>query len=1044
MQKMLYDENTLDALREKGGRAMPLIPDAEIERIKREADLAAVIRARGIELKPQGHDLVGLCPFHDDHHPSLRVTPGKGLWRCMSCQATGNVIQFVQKYDGVSFRHAIELLKDGKFAALAGRSAPVKVSTVPKLQSPVAPDADDQAALHQVLDYYHSRLKESPTALAYLEKRGLKNDEAIATFKLGFADRTLGLRLPRRNRKEGEAIRTRLEKLGLYRDTAREHFNGRIVFPVIAENGEVGTIYGRAVSKVVKEERHLFSPGPKRGIWNPSALRSPEVIVTEGIIDALTFWCAGFRHVTTTYSAGDVPEELLDALIAAKVERVFIAFDRDEPGDKGAAKLAEQLMARGVECRRVLFPHGQDANGYARQVQPAAKSLGLLLNAAVWLGKGSRVVDPVPAGKADALSADAPASGGAASSPLRPSDARADASSLVAVAAKAAESTPEEKPEPVTPAALAAKEKNDSALSARTAVNPPAVSSLQLRGEHWFLTLDGREYRIGGLEKNTSPDALKVALRLKLGENYHLDSLDLTKDPERRRFIERAAEETGLHADLLKRDLGKLLLAVETTQAELAKPAKAGPAIVALSPELREAAMTFLRSPNLWEQIAEHAAACGIAGEKTNVLVGYLAAVSRLLDRPIMIILQSSSSAGKTTLMDAILAFIPPERRVKYSAMTGQALFYMGGADLAHKILAIVEEEGAEKASYALKLLQSEGELRIASTGKDPHTGRMEAQEYHLQGPVMIFLTTTNHTINDELQNRALILTVDESREQTERIHALQREARTEAGLERRAKRDELLALHRAAQTLLQPLPVFNPFASQLRFLSDRLRTRRDHEKYLLLIDSLTLLFQHQRERKMIAGREHVVTTLDDIARANELAHEVLGRGMDDLPPQARRLLGLVQQMQRERAKNTKGSDGGHWRRRDLRAFTGWSDTALKVHLGRLVEMEYVLASRDPEHLNGQLYELMFDGDVNAARPHLSGLIDVEALRACTYEKNRSEQNGSRSGVGQPLVRGQSGVGRANSNGDSSSENGAPEVKTGENARPRTAPAFAA
>ncbi len=192
---------------------MPLIPDDEIERIKRETDLAAVVRSRGIELKPQGGDLVGLCPFHNDHHPSLHVTARAGLWRCPSCKATGNVIQFVQRFDGVSFRHAFELLKSNKLSALSGpaKGAPVaRWSRKPKLDSPLAPDADDQAALRQVLDYYQTRLKENPVALAYLEKRGLKNDEAIAAFKLGVADRTLGLRLPQKTCKEGAAIRQRL------------------------------------------------------------------------------------------------------------------------------------------------------------------------------------------------------------------------------------------------------------------------------------------------------------------------------------------------------------------------------------------------------------------------------------------------------------------------------------------------------------------------------------------------------------------------------------------------------------------------------------------------------------------------------------------------------------------------------------------------------------------------------------------------------------------------------------------------------------------
>ena len=173
---------------------------------------------------------------------------------------------------------------------------------MPRLASPLTADAGDQEALRQVLDYYHERLKENPAALAYLKKRGIAA-EAIAAFKLGFVDRTLGLRLPQKNRKDGAAIRERLQRLGLLRDTGHEHLRGRVVFPVVAESGEIGTVYGRAIDDGGKHDRHLFLPGPQRGVWNPAALRSPEVIVTEGIIDALTFWSAGFRHVTTGYSA---------------------------------------------------------------------------------------------------------------------------------------------------------------------------------------------------------------------------------------------------------------------------------------------------------------------------------------------------------------------------------------------------------------------------------------------------------------------------------------------------------------------------------------------------------------------------------------------------------------------------------------------------------------------------------------------------------------------------------------------------------------------
>jgi DNA primase len=213
----------------------------------------------------------------------------------MSCGATGNVIQFVQRFDGVSFRHAFELLKSGKLSALSGPAsgAPVKKSTVPRLASPLALTPTTRRRCARCSITTTRGLKENPAALAYLQKRGIADEEAIAAFRIGFVDRTLGLRLPQANRKEGAALRERLTRLGILRDTGHEHLRGRIVFPVIAENGEIGTVYGRAIDDGGKHDRHLFLPGPQRGVWNPAALALAEVIVTEGIIDALTFWCAG-------------------------------------------------------------------------------------------------------------------------------------------------------------------------------------------------------------------------------------------------------------------------------------------------------------------------------------------------------------------------------------------------------------------------------------------------------------------------------------------------------------------------------------------------------------------------------------------------------------------------------------------------------------------------------------------------------------------------------------------------------------------------------
>lgn len=387
---------------------------------------------------------------------------------------------------------------------------------------------------------------------------------------------------------------------------------------------------------------------------------------------------------------------------------------------------------------------------------------------------------------------------------------------------------------------------------------------------------------------------------------------------------------------------------------------------------------------------------CGLVGERANGRAAYLAATSRQLTRPLAVIVQSTSAAGKSTLMDAVLAFFSEEERIKYSAMTGQSLYYLSDADLKHKILAIVEEEDAEKASYALKLLQSEGELTIASTGKDPNTGRMETQEYHVEGPVMIFLTTTTIDIDDELLNRCLVLSVDESAEQTARIHGQQRRARTLAGLLARETRTDVLALWRDAQRLIRPLGVVNPFAGALTFTSGRTRTRRDHEKYLTLIDSIELLHQHQRPvRKRSAGSEaagasgaglasrtveFIEVTLTDIETANALAPELLGRSLDELPPQTRRLLNHLRELVKAKmAEGKMGQGSALFSRRDVCSSCGWTYTQVRTHLERLTEVELV-AVRGGRNGSTLQYELLTDAHAPEETWQI-GLIDPAALR---------------------------------------------------------------
>jgi DNA primase len=951
---------------------MARIPESEIERLKEEVPVQRLAEACGVTFTKSGKDRIGRCPFHDDDAPSLTITPAKNLWHCFGCGAGGGPIDWVMKSQGVSFRHAIELLREGApvSSLAAGVVRPVKQSTVPKLSAPVSLDADDQALLNQVAGYYAQTLAQSPEALDYLKARGIGDPEAIAYFKLGYANRTLGLRLPEKNRQAGELIRTRLQRLGVYRDSGHEHFNGSLIIPVIDAAGNVTELYGRKIRDDLRAgtPKHLYLPGQNRatarGVWNEAALLDHrEIILCEALIDALTFWCAGFHNVTASYGIEGFTDDMLAAFKRHGTQRILIAYDRDAPGERAAAELAERLMMEGIACARVQFPKGMDANEYARKVQPAAKSLGLAVKRAVWLGEGVPVAVPA----------------------VMPDPTPAEAAPLVAPPAMDA-----------GPAA-------------------PAGEVVLSYGEG----KETRRYRVRGLARNLAYEVLKINLLVTAGESLHVDTLDLYAAKQRQHYIAQAAVELGVREEIIKADLGRLLLHLEAVQdAQIqAALAPAPPAASQIAEADRLAALSLLRAPDLLDRILADFAACGIVGEATNKLVGYLAAVSRLLEHPLAVVVQSSSAAGKSALMDAILALMPEEERIKYSAMTGQSLFYMGETNLQHKILAIVEEEGASRASYALKLLQSEGELTIASTGKDPATGNLTTQQYKVKGPVMIFLTTTAIEIDEELLNRCLVLSVDEDREQTRAIHRLQRQKRTLAGLAAQQEKSRLLTLHQNAQRLLKPLAVVNPYADQLTFLDDRTRTRRDHEKYLTLIDAIALLHQHQRTIKSMTvsgGQvEYIEVTPADIARANALAHEVLGRSLDELPPQTRRLLALILAMADEQAR-VQGIKRGDVRfsRKALRACTGWGDTQLKLHLARLTELEYLIAHRQGPG-GALVYELLYDGAASGGA-HLSGLIDAQSLQIHAYDANRSGVNGARSAPGRPPVGGQPGGSRGN------------------------------
>jgi len=958
---------------------MARLPDETLARIKAEVPLETLCREHAIELTGSGKNLLARCPFHEDGEPSFVVTPGKNLWNCLAGCGGGDTIQLLMRLENISFRRAADKLAARLGLAPEAATVETRQGTSHDILTDPGESMNAAALMAIVTDFYHQTFLNHPQAMQYLAKRKCFHPEAVKRFRIGYANRTLGYRVPTTTA-AGNTLKSRLQKLGILRDSGHEHLNGSVIFPVCDRHNAPVQMYGRKLNDNLRKgtPAHLYLEGPLRGAWNGDALtHQREIILCESILDALTFWCAGFRNVTASFGAGNIGEDVWKLLHDVRPARVILAQDNDNAGNDAVQKLAPRLGDLGISVLRVKLPPGCDVNAFACQSGDASRALAALIE------------------EAEILVAHA-------------------ASNDEAAKEKAAPTSHETPPEPPAAHLLAAQpQAASSSVESEKSVVKNSLSSSSLNTENFTLntssddilfTLGDRAWRIRGLAKNLSYEALRVQIRVTRNEAFHLDTRDLLSAKQREAFLREAAAELHQPEDLLKRDLGRILLKLEELQEENIRRAlepKAA-AVPGMTAEEHAAALELLRSPDLLGKILTDFDSCGVVGEDTNKLVGYLAATSRKFERPLGVIIQSTSAAGKTTLMEAVLAFMPEEERVKYSALTGQALFYLGEQDIRHKILAIAEEEGAEKATYALKLLQSEGELTIASTGKDATTGRMETQEYHVQGPAMIFFTTTSIEVDEELANRCLVLTVDESREQTRRIHQLQREEETLEGHHHRERAAHIRHTHQNAQRLIANLPVHNPFARLLTFPDENTRLRRDQKKYLTLIRTIALLHQHQRPRRSVHGTEHVEVTLEDIATANRLAGVILGRSLDEMPPQTRRFLDLLWHMVKASCEQNQIDPKHHrFTQREARAATGWSPPQVKRHMMRLHELEYILVHRGGRG-QGFVYELIYQGEGGDGTKFLPGLITSEQLAATAYDGDRDGQNDNRHPHGIP------------------------------------------
>jgi DNA primase catalytic core len=497
---------------------------------------------------------------------------------------------------------------------------------------------------------------------------------------------------------------------------------------------------------------------------------------------------------------------------------------------------------------------------------------------------------------------------------------------------------------------LILKERGPEALQEVLRLRQPIVSEPAEEPAQISDTAQGFIARFGATKYQVWPqppftNRLRARLRATREHKMVMDVVDFYVSRSRKGILNQLVTQLEVPKVEAERHLEALLEHTESWVAQR-KEQEAGEAsertqAPEISPEDRQTAMRYLQEPGLMERILLDMAELGYIGEENSKLLGYLISVSRKLEKPLSGVVLSQSGAGKSSLTDLVEMMTPPEDVVLFSRISPQALYWMPRDSIKRKLLILEERTGGEGADYSIRVLQSRQKLTQAVVIKEPATGKLVTKEFVVEGPIAYLETTTEVRINHENATRCFEIVLDESAEQTRRIQGWQRIQRLPSRQDRRRKQEQIRALHHNVQRLLEPVLVFIPYVEHLSFPSRWLRTRRDNERFLCLIEAIAFLHQHQRERGQTEdGSTYIMANLDDYRLAYQLAKDVLATTLHELSREAKDLFDVLLLWAEEQAS-------GHlaeffFTRRDVRQLTDTEDHRLRQALQELVDMEYL------------------------------------------------------------------------------------------------------
>lgn len=913
----------------------------EIRDIKQRLSIQRVLNH--YHLQPDRNGMLK-CPFHEDDTASLKIYPETNTYNCFGCKRNGDAIEFCSEKEGSKHKGLL------KAAELCGSPPPAVIKT--KAPETIRTLVDHSETLHQAFESFRKGMLSSLSKKArdYAKGRGLN----IEMLEVGFNSGQY-----HHNGKMDEAMMERWIEAGLLVPYAGSVPNGSgvtytafakdcLIFPLRDRENRIVSLYGRGIKEnkngsgkhyYLKNRNGLYPGYPEKG--------TIRLILTEAIIDAATLLqikeITAEYEILSCYGTNGMTDEHLKAIEELKnLQELIFFFDGDKAGMDAIEKYRHQLseFLPNVKLSAVDTPGGEDVNSLF--ISHEVEIFSHLLKTRKELTR------------------------------LLPKD-----KSFLLTEKTLTEDTAEDNPQDPAP---------EPAKAILNTHNP----------EYITFAAEGLQVIILGGVNLQQLDRLRLSLKIsRTNSRDPLHSirhtLDLYHSDYLEKFINKASEQLETGSTSIRRALAELTERIEEYRISRIESMKEQrPKARELTEQRKQKAIRYLSTPDLMKRTGEDIGRTGLIGEENNRLLMYLVFTSRLREQPLHIISLGSSGTGKTYLQEKISELIPEQDKLEITILSENAFYYFDRKELKNKLVLIEDMDGAENVLYPLRELQSKKKISKTIPIKDAK-GNLKTITLHVEGPISLAGTTTREKLYEDNANRSLLIYLDNSQPQKEKIMDYQR--RLSAGRIDSKEEQELKEFFKDMQSVLKPIRVRNPFAEYLKLPEYVFKPLRTNSHYLAVIETITFYHQYQREVKTdpVSGERYIETTLEDIEWANRLLKEVLLAKSDELSQAERSFFESLKKWVKEKDKES-------FYAKEIREAFRMHPSKVKRYLHSLNTYNLIRITGGNRFKSGFEYEVIAPDEYKNLSDAVNTVLD-EVLKE--IKSNLSGSGGSRVGYGQ-------------------------------------------